>query len=99
MAFYHLALGIARVDVAALDVDAGARGVEVLVFEFALHAAVDRVGEVGAESRHVEEVDAAPHFLVGGEADADFAVLHFRVGQQVFGRGHDFGDTRFVVGA
>ncbi len=54
---------------------------------------------LAAESLHVEEVDAAPHLLVGGEADADFAVLHFRVGQQVFGRGHDFGDTRFVVGA
>ena len=45
------------------------------VFQLTLHAAVDRVGEIGAESLHIEEIHAPAHLLVGGEADADFSVF------------------------
>ena len=85
--------------VASLNFDFRARSVEILVFQFALHAAVDRVGEVGPECLDVEVIDAASDLLIGREADADFAVFHFGVGQQVFGRCHDLRYTGFVVGA
>ena len=62
----HLVLGVARVDVAALYFDLRARGVEVFILQFAFHAAVDRVGEIGAEGLHVEEIHAAAHLFVGG---------------------------------
>ena len=82
-----------------MDVDFGARGVEVLVLQFALHAAVDGVGEVGAESLDVEEIHAAAHLLIGREADADFAVFDFGMREQVLRGGHDLGHARLVVGA
>ncbi len=96
---YHLVLGITRVDVAALNFDFRACSIEVLVLQFAFHAAVDRIGEVGAERCDVEEIDAAADLLVGGEADADFAVFHLGVGEQILRRGHDFGHARLVIGA
>ena len=95
----HLRLGVARVDVAALNLDLRARGVEVLVFQFAFHAAVNGVGEIGAEGFHVEEIHAPAHLLVGREADADLAVFHLGVRQQIFRGGHDFRHARLVVGA
>ena len=80
----HLVFGVARVDVAALDLDLGARGVEVLVFEFPLEAAVHRVGEVGAEGLDVEEVHAPADLFVVGEADADLTVPELRMCEQIF---------------
>ena len=94
----HLPLGVARVDVAALDVDPGARGVEVLVLQLALHAAVHGVGEVGAERRDVEVIDAATHLLVGREADADLAVFDLGMRHEVFRGAHDLRHARLVVG-
>ena len=86
-------------DVAALDLDLGARGVEVLVFEFPLEAAVHRVGEVGAEGLDVEEVHAPADLFVGGEADADLTVPELRMCEQIFRSGHDLRHARLVVGA
>ena len=94
----HLVLGVSRVDVASLNVDFGACGVEVLVFQLTLHAAVDRVGEVGAEGPDVEEIDPAAHLLVGREADTYLAVFDLGVCEQVLGGGHDFRHARLVVG-
>lgn len=90
---------IARVHVAALNLDLGACGVEVLVLQFALEAAVHRVGEVGAERLHVEMIHAAAHLLVGREADADLAVLDLGVRHQVLRGRHDLGYAGLVVGA
>ena len=98
MAFYHLVLGITRVDVAALNFDFRACSIEVLVLQFAFHAAVDRIGE-SRRRCDVEEIDAAADLLVGSEADADFAVFHLGVGEQILRRGHDFGHARLVIGA
>lgn len=95
----HLVFGVARVDVAALNLDLGARGVEVLVFEFPLEAAVHRVGEVGAEGLDVEEVHAPADLFVGGEADADLTVPELRMCEQIFRSGHDLRHARLVVGA
>ena len=86
-------------DVAALNLDLRARGVEVFILQFTLHAAVDRVGEIGAEGLHVEEIHAAAHLLVGGEADADLAVFHLGVRHEVFRGGHNFRNAGLVVGA
>ena len=86
-------------DVAALNLDLRARGVEVFILQFALHAAVDRVGEIGAEGLHVEEIHAAAHLLVGGEADADLAVFHLGVRHEVFRGGHNLRNAGLVVGA
>ena len=73
--------------------------VEILVLELADCAAVDRIGEIGAESRDVEVIDAPSHLLVGGEADADLAVCDLGMRQQILGGGHDLGHARLVVGA
>jgi len=95
----HLVLGVARVDVAALDVQLGGRGVEVLVLEFADGASVHGVGVFGTELSHVEMVYPAADFLVGGEADLDGTVLEFRMFHDVLGGGHDFGHSGLVVGS
>ena len=42
-------------------------------------------------------MDAAADLLVRREADADLAVGNVRVGDQVFGHGHDDGDAGLVV--
>lgn len=94
----HLGLGVARVYVAPLNLDLRAGGVEVLVFEFALHASVHRVGEVGAEGLDVEEIDAAAHLLVGRETDADLAVAHLGMREQILCGGHDLRHAGLVVG-
>ena len=95
----HLGLGIARVDVAALDLDPGACGVEVFILQLALHAAVHRVGEVGTEGLDIEIIDAAAHLLVGREADADLAVAQLGMREQVLRGGHDLRHAGLVVGA
>ena len=49
-------------------------GVECLVSDFALFAAIQRVGAVRAELGHVEVVNARADFLIRGEGDAELAV-------------------------
>jgi len=61
----HLPLGVAGVDVAAVDGEGGRRGVEGLVLDLAEDAPVEGVGEVGAEAADVEEVDPPADLLVG----------------------------------
>ena len=58
-------------DAVSLDPDPYLGGRERLVIDAADLRAVERVREVGAELLDVEVGDPTPHFLVGGEADAD----------------------------
>ena len=95
----HLALGVAGMDVAALDADGSRGGVEVLELQLADLAAVDRIGVVGPEFRHVELHDAPADLLVGREADLDLTVRDIRVLHQVLDRIHDLRDAGLVVSA
>ena len=95
----HLALGVAGVDVAALDVELGGGGVEVLELELADFAAVHRVTEVGAESPDVEGIDAAADLLVAGKGDGDGAVLELGMVDDILDGVHDLGDAGLVIGA
>ena len=96
---FHLALGHAGVDVAALDADGSRGGIEVLELEFADLAAVHRVGVGRVEPGDVELRHAAAYLLVGGEADADGAMLELGMLHDILHCAHDLGHARFVVGA
>ena len=95
----HLILRISGVHVAALDCNLGRCGVEVLVLQLALEAAVHSVGEVGTKGSHVEEVDTTANLLVGSEPDADLAVLNLGVRHQVLRSGHNLRNATLVVSA
>ena len=79
--------------------DFGTCGVEVLILQLALHTAIDRIGKLSAEILDVEVIDTATNLLIGRETNADLAVLHLGVGQQVLRCGHNLGNTRLVVSA
>ena len=53
-----------RMDVAALEVNAGFRSIEVLVFEFPEFASVNCIGIIHAESLYVEVIRASSDLLV-----------------------------------
>ncbi len=95
----QLVLGVAGVDVVALDEDDGGVGAEGLVLDLAEVRAVEGVGVVGAEGLDVEVLGAAADLLVGGEGDADRAVEELGVVLHPGHRGHDLGDAGLVVGA
>ena len=80
------------------DLQLGGGGVEVLVFDLAGRAAVHRVGEIGPEALHVEQVGAFADLLVGGEADAQLAVGQL-FGLDALDGGEDVGDAGLVVAA
>ena len=71
----QLALGIAWVDAATCGVDLGRGGIEVLILQLALLAAVDGEGEVRPEGGDIEVVHTLADLLVGGEGDAQRPVL------------------------
>jgi hypothetical protein len=98
---HHDVLRPAGVDRHAVDLKHGGIGAEGLAINLAGSIrAVEGVGRsrrprcARSSLRH-----AAGDFLVGIEADADFAVGDFRVPKQVTHGGHDGGDAGLVVGA
>ena len=95
----HLALGGARMHVAALDMDLRGCCVEVLELQFSRLTAIHGISIFGVEPGHVELHNAAPDLLVGSETDTDGAVLELGMSHDVLHRVHDFGDTGLVVGA
>jgi hypothetical protein len=94
----HLALGVAGVHVAALDMDFGRCRVEILELQFANLPAVHGVGVLGVEAGNVELHHAAADFLVRGEPDTDGAVFEFGVLHDVLHGVHDLRHAGFVVG-
>ena len=95
----HLAFGVARMHVAALDVQFCRGGVEVLEFELPCLAAVHGVGVFGVEAGHVELDHTAAYLFVGGETDAHGAVLELGMGHDILHRVHDFRHACLVVGS
>ena len=95
---FHLSLGVARVHIAALDVNLGAGGIEVLKLQFAHFAAVHGIGIIGPEALHIELDYAAADFLIGRKPDHDGTMLAFGMRHDVLHRVHDFGHAGLVVG-
>ena len=93
----HLVLSHAWVHVAARNLNLGARSVEVLVLELALHATVHGVCKVGSELLHVEVIYATTNLLVGGEAHTYLAVRELRVCHEPLHSGYNLGNTSLVV--
>ena len=93
----HLVLGLAGVDVDAVDPDLGGRGVEVLILQLPDLAAVHGVGLLRGELGEVEVVRAPANLLVRREADGDLAVLLLRMGQEAGAGADDLGDACLVV--
>ena len=86
-------------DIAALDVNLGSSSVEVLILQLTDFAAIHGIGVFGAELLHVKLHHTATDFLIRRETDLDFTVLEVGMLHHVLGGIHDFGHTRFVVGA
>ncbi len=78
----HAALADRRVNVDAGDGDGRQVGGEGLAVDLALAAAVERVGDVGAEFLQIDVIDAVADLLVAGEADADRPVRDFGMGDR-----------------
>ena len=95
----HLALGIARMHIPALDMDFGRGCIELLEFQLADLSSVHYVGIVSPESLHVELHHAASDFLVRGESDFDFPVLELRMLHHILDGVHDLSHTCLVVGS
>ncbi len=95
----QLALGKARMRGDAGDPHRGLIGREAFEFQLARPAAVQRIGEVGAEIAGQIRADAAADLFVGGEGDADRPMRDLRVGQQMPRRGHRDRHPGLVVAA
>ena len=95
---FHLALGIAGMDAAAVEGNGPVSGVEVFIFKTAQFAAVDGVGKVSAEFFDIEQGSTAACFFVRRKADANRAVLHVRMLDQIFDGADDGRDAGLVVG-
>ena len=93
----HLVLGLAGVDVDAVDADLGRGGVEVLILQLPDLAAVHGVGLLGGELGEVKVVRTPADLLIRGEADGDLAVRHLGMGQEVGAGADDLSDARLVV--
>ena len=95
----HLVLGRAGMDVLAADVHLEGGGVEVFILQLAVSAAVQSVGEVGAETGHIEQVCAPTDLLVGGKGHLYRAVFEIGMAQQLLAQGEDLGNAGLIVGA
>ena len=95
---HHDVLGAARVDVHARDVHDRGAGVEVLIYDLALGAAVERIGKVRAEPGDVEVRRAAADLLVRREAHGYAPVRDLAALQLLYER-HYLRDARLVVRA
>ena len=94
---FHLALGIARVNVASLDAHGRCRSVEVFKFQFADFASVHRIGKFRPELLHVELDHAAADFFVRGESYLYCSVFDLRMFHEVLHRVHYLRHARLVV--
>ena len=79
---FHLALGIAGMDAAAVEGNGPISSVEVFIFKTAQFAAVDGVGKVSAEFFDIEQGSTAARFFVRRKADANLAEEGRAVGEQ-----------------
>ena len=95
----HLALGIARMHIPALDMNFGRGCIEILEFQLADLSSVHCVGIFSPEFLHVELHHAASDFLVRGESDFDFPVLELRMLHHILDGVHDLSHTCLVVGS
>ena len=95
---FHFVLGGAGVDAEAVDGHVGHGGVERLILIVGDVAAVQGVGKVGAEARHVKVAGAPADLLVGREAKAELAVGR-ALREQLLHRLEDDGDAGLVIGA
>ena len=74
--------------------------IEIVVGQISDRSAIDRVGEVGRETVHIEQFrPASPKFFIGSESKTDLPVLPFRMRDELLAGGHDRGNAGFVVGA
>ena len=95
----HLSLGVARMDVASLDLYSCSGCIEVLVFKFSDCSAIHCVGIFGAEFSYVKFNDSSSDLLVRGEADLDFSVLELRMIDNILYCIHDFRHSSLIVGS
>ena len=93
----HLAFGIARVDVAALNLYCCSCRIEVLVFELSYCASVHCICILSSEFRNIKLNYTSSDFLVRSEADLDFAVFELRMIDDILDCIHDFCDAGLVV--
>ena len=84
-------------NVAALDADCSACGVEVLILQLADLAAVHGVCILCSEFLNVEFHHAASYLLVRGESYLDVSMLELRMLDYILHGIHDFGDAGLVV--
>ena len=85
-------------NVEAMHGEVGPGGVEVLVIDAALLAAIDGIGKVAAEPGHVKGVRARADLLVGRKAHRHAAV-RYALAYQALQHGHYLGHARLVVAA
>ena len=95
----QLALGGAGMDRDAFDMHLGAIGGEAFIFDLAQRAAIERIGEIGAEIGGQARIDAAADLFIGGEGEADPAMWQVRVFEHMPGGGHQDRHAGLVIGA
>ena len=95
----HLALGRARMDIAALDTDGGACRIEILIFQFAYRATVEGVGIFRSELLYIKLHDPASDLLVRSEPDPDVSMLEFGMFHDILNCIHDLRYAGRVVGS
>ena len=93
----HLTLGVARMDVAALNLYSCSGCIEVLVFEFTDCSSVHCICILGSEFRNIKLNYTSSDFLVRSEADLDFSVLELRMIDNILYCIHDFCNAGLVV--
>ena len=86
-------------DTFSYDGERGRRRVKALIIDVPQHAAVHGICIIGAKSLDVKIIHAPANFLVRGEANTNFSMLHFRVRQKILRHSHDFRYSRLVIGA
>ena len=92
-------IAVTRVNIQTVNFDLACRGIEVLKLQLADSTAVHCIGEVRAESLHVEMVGSLTDLFVRCETDTNLAVLDFGVLYQVLHCCHNLCNAGFVVSA
>ena len=95
----HLSFGRSGVDRQSLYLHNGGSCVEILIFNLSQLTAIHSVSEGSRDSGEIDVIHTSSHLFIGCETEGNGAVRDFRMLQQIFCGGQNFGDSSLIIAA
>ena len=95
----HRILGRTGVYAQTVEMQLRRTGVERLVSDFALFAAIQRVGEICVKFVHIEEIHTLADFFIRGKGNANISMGNFGMCEKIFCGSENFGNACFIIRA